>query len=312
MTYNLPKKIPIFPLRGVIFFPETNLPLNIFENRYLTMVNKILKDNKYLGMVQSKKIGGEIYQVGCLGKIDEYSRTEDGRIVINLKGINRFQIDKEIKNNEPYREFFVKYDLFKDDSDIKEIKVKNERLNELINNSKVIPARLQGLDSEGRLIQFLLLEYVNQGFEWHVLTPNANAEHYNLFKNYQEDRHSDGEMAAMTFSDFRSMIEDTSVETYLIEFRNSQGVLLAGCLVDQISDAYSAVYSYFSPTENNRSLGNFIILWLVERTKALGLSYVYLGYWIKDCPKMSYKSRYNQIEYLGPSGWEKFHNNCLN
>ena len=116
----------------------------------------------------------------------------------------------------------------------------------------------------------------------------------------------------MTFSDFRSMIEDTSVETYLIEFRNSQGVLLAGCLVDQISDAYSAVYSYFSPTENNRSLGNFIILWLVERTKALGLSYVYLGYWIKDCPKMSYKSRYNQIEYLGPSGWEKFQNNCLN
>ena len=137
MSYNLPKKIPIFPLRGVIFFPETNLPLNIFENRYLTMVNKILKDNKYLGMVQSKKIGGEIYQVGCLGKIDEYSRTEDGRIMINLKGINRFQIDKEIKNNEPYREFFVKYDLFKDDSVIKEIKVKNERLNELINNSKV-------------------------------------------------------------------------------------------------------------------------------------------------------------------------------
>ena len=145
-----------------------------------------------------------------------------------------------------------------------------------------------------------------------ILTPNANVEHYNLFKNYQEDRHSDGEMAAMTFSDFRSMIEDTSVETYLIEFRNSQGVLLAGCLIDQISDAFSAVYSYFSPTENNRSLGNFIILWLVERTKALGLSYVYLGYWIRDCPKMSYKSRYNQIEYLGPSGWEKFQNNCLN
>lgn len=145
-----------------------------------------------------------------------------------------------------------------------------------------------------------------------ALKPIATLEHYELFKNYQQDRHSDGEMAAMTFSDYRSMIEDTYVETHLIEFRNRQGVLLAGCLVDQISDAYSAVYSYYSPAESNRSLGNFIILWLVQRTQILGMSYVYLGYWIKDCAKMSYKLRYDQIEYLGPSGWEKFQNNCLN
>ena len=134
---NFPKKIAVFPLSGVIFFPETNLPLNIFESRYLKMVNDTLKNNKFLGMIQSKNINGEVYNVGCLGKIDEHNKTEDGRILINLKGISRFQIDKEIKNNEPYREFFVKYDLFKDDSVIKEIKVKNERLNELINNSKI-------------------------------------------------------------------------------------------------------------------------------------------------------------------------------
>ncbi len=134
---NFPKKIPIFPLRGVIFFPDTNLPLNIFEKRYLKMVNDTLKNNKFLGMIQSKNVNGDVYNVGCLGKIDEHNRTEDGRILINLKGINRFQIDKEIQNNEPYREFYVKYDLFKDDTNKKEIKVADEKLNELINNSKI-------------------------------------------------------------------------------------------------------------------------------------------------------------------------------
>ena len=133
---DLPKKIPVFPLRGVIFFPETNLPLNIFESRYLKMVNDILKNNKFLGMIQSKNINGEVYNVGCLGKIDEHNRTEDGRILINLKGISRFQIDKEIKNNEPYREFYVNYDLFKDDMNKKNSTVINEKLNDLINNSK--------------------------------------------------------------------------------------------------------------------------------------------------------------------------------
>ena len=134
---NFPEKIPIFPLRGVIFFPETNLPLNIFESRYLKMVSDTLKNSKYLGMIQSKNINGEVYSIGCLGKIDEHSKTEDGRILINLKGISRFQIEKEIKNNEPYREFYVKYDLFKDDANQKETKVADEKLKELVNNSKI-------------------------------------------------------------------------------------------------------------------------------------------------------------------------------
>ena len=133
---NLPKKIPIFPLRGVIFFPETNLPLNIFEDRYLKMINNILKNDKYLGMIQSKKIDGEVYQIGCLGKIDEHDRTSDGRILINLKGITRFKINQEIENNQPYREFLVNYDLFKDDLQSEKMKVKNELLIKLINNSK--------------------------------------------------------------------------------------------------------------------------------------------------------------------------------
>ena len=134
---DFPKKIPVFPLRGVIFFPETNLPLNIFESRYLKMVNDTLKNNKFLGMIQSKNINGEVYNVGCLGKIDEHNKTEDGRILINLKGIARFEIDKEIKNNEPYREFYVKYDLFRDDTNKRNPEVTNTKFNELINNLKI-------------------------------------------------------------------------------------------------------------------------------------------------------------------------------
>ena len=122
---NLPKKIPIFPLRGVIFFPETNLPLNIFESRYLKMVKNVLQNDKFLGMIQSKKVGGDLYQIGCLGKIDEHTATEDGRILINLRGISRFKIDKEINNDEPYREFFVNYDFFKNDINPNKNNVKN-------------------------------------------------------------------------------------------------------------------------------------------------------------------------------------------
>ena len=133
---QLPKKIPIFPLRGVIFFPETNLPLNIFEERYLKMTNDILKNDKFLGMVQSKEINGEIYQVGCLGRIEDHSKTPDGRILINLRGVTRFKIVKETENKEPYREFLVNYDIFKDDLNLKKIKIENEDLKDAIEKSK--------------------------------------------------------------------------------------------------------------------------------------------------------------------------------
>ena len=133
---QLPKKIPIFPLRGVIFFPETNLPLNIFEERYLKMTNDIIKNDKFLGMVQSKEINGEIYQVGCLGRIEDHSKTPDGRILINLRGVTRFKIVKETENKEPYREFLVNYDIFKEDLNLKKIKIENEDLKDAIEKSK--------------------------------------------------------------------------------------------------------------------------------------------------------------------------------
>ena len=136
MNKDFPKKISVFPLRGAIFFPKTNLPLNIFEKRYVSMVEDALKGNKYIGMVQSKKVEGEVFKVGCLGKIDRYEKTPDGRILINLNGLSRFKIDEEVNNDKLYREFIVNYEDFRDDMKLKEYEVKNEILEKLINNSK--------------------------------------------------------------------------------------------------------------------------------------------------------------------------------
>ena len=136
MNKDFPKKISVFPLRGAIFFPKTNLPLNIFEKRYVSMVEDALKGNKYIGMVQSKKVEGEVFKVGCLGKINRHEKTPDGRILINLNGLSRFKIDEEVNNDKLYREFIVNYEDFRDDMKLKEYEVKNEILEKLINNSK--------------------------------------------------------------------------------------------------------------------------------------------------------------------------------
>ena len=135
MLEKFPNKIPIFPLRGAIFFPETNLPLNIFEERYLKMVEKVIKGDGILGMIQSKKVEGEVFEVGCLGKIDRHEKTADGRILINLHGLTRFKVDREVNNDEPFREFLVKYDLFKNDID-KKYYVEDSLFNQLVENSK--------------------------------------------------------------------------------------------------------------------------------------------------------------------------------
>ena len=129
MKNILPKKISIFPLRGAVFFPKTNLPLNIFEDRYLKMVEDALKNDGYIGMIQSKKLDGDVFKVGCLGKIDKHERTGDGRILINLKGLTRFSINEEIKNNnKKYREFYVNYDEFKGDMMFGENEIKKNLL----------------------------------------------------------------------------------------------------------------------------------------------------------------------------------------
>ena len=112
---TLPNTIPIFPLSGVIYFPKTNLPLNIFEQRYLDLVNDTYKKDKLMGMVQSQKDENKVYEVGCLGKISDLQKSQDGRILINLTGITRFNILEEVKNNKLYREFKVDYKNFEID-----------------------------------------------------------------------------------------------------------------------------------------------------------------------------------------------------
>ena len=138
---KLPKTIPVFPLSNFIIFPKTTVPLNIFEPRYIDMVNDSMKADKFIGMVQPKITKNfddnklpSLHKVGCLGKIDRHEKTSDGRILINLSGLSRFKIDEEINNDKLYREFIVNYDDFKEDTRLKEYTVKNEILEKLIDN----------------------------------------------------------------------------------------------------------------------------------------------------------------------------------
>tara|TARA_E500000178_G_C17025157_1_gene757627 strand:+ start:2009 stop:2626 length:618 start_codon:yes stop_codon:yes gene_type:complete len=112
---KFPKIIPVFPLSGVIYFPKTNLPLNVFEQRYLDLVNDSYNNDKLMGMVQSKRVDNTVYDIGCLGKISDYQKSRDGRILINLTGISRFRILKEVSNKKLYREFQVDYQNFERD-----------------------------------------------------------------------------------------------------------------------------------------------------------------------------------------------------
>ena len=137
MNSKLPNIIPVFPLSGVIFFPNTNLPLNIFEPRYLSLVSDAMKTNKYMGMIQAKNETSNVYSVGCLGKIIEHKQTKDGRILVNLVGVSRFQIQTEINNDKLYREFEVNYEKFSDDLDKKIISEPINELNKLYEKTKI-------------------------------------------------------------------------------------------------------------------------------------------------------------------------------
>ncbi|MBV1836557.1 arginyltransferase [Acetobacter estunensis] len=139
-----------------------------------------------------------------------------------------------------------------------------------------------------------------EGFE---VPPRATPEQFDLFQRYQATRHAEGDMASMTFADYRSMVEDTPIDTCMVEFRNPHGELLITSLVDRVGDGLSAVYSFYEPDLPNRSLGSFSIMWLVEHARTLGLPYVYLGYWIARSPKMAYKSGFRPAEILAGGVW---------
>ena len=131
----------------------------------------------------------------------------------------------------------------------------------------------------------------------------ATAEQFALFQRYQQVRHGEGDMAAMGFYDYRAMVEDTPITTGMVEFRDRHDKLLGACLTDWLSDGLSAVYSFYDPAAARRSLGSWAILWLVARAQALGLPFVYLGYWVPESRKMAYKSRFRPSEVLLGGVW---------
>jgi len=143
----------------------------------------------------------------------------------------------------------------------------------------------------------------NAGLESFELPARATAEQFQLFQLYQQARHHDGDMAGMSFYDYRAMVEDTPIETFMAEFRDGGDRLVGACLTDRLGDGLSAVYSFFAPDQERRSLGTYTILWLIERARRSGLPYVYLGYWVPDSRKMAYKARFRPSEILVGGTW---------
>jgi leucyl-tRNA---protein transferase len=169
--------------------------------------------------------------------------------------------------------------------------------------SRCIPVRIVASDFAMSASQRRILNR-NSDLIAEELPAEATEEQYSLFIAYQQSRHSGGEMSAMTATDYRSMVEDTSVTTQMIEFRDPSGRLVAACLVDCLSDGLSAVYSFFDADAASRSLGSYMILWLIQRARFREQAHVYLGYWVRECLKMSYKTRFQPLEALGTEGWQ--------
>lgn len=136
-----------------------------------------------------------------------------------------------------------------------------------------------------------------------LLPPTATGEQYELFRRYLNTRHADGDMANMTARDYRIMVEETTVDTQIIEFRTPDNTLVAVSLTDTLDDGLSAVYSFYDPQQTARSLGVYVVLFLVHQTFLLGRPYLYLGYWIPGSPKMTYKSRFRPAEILRQDTW---------
>jgi leucyl-tRNA---protein transferase len=135
------------------------------------------------------------------------------------------------------------------------------------------------------------------------------SEQYAIFRGYLDSRHRDGGMADMTVLDYAMMVEDSHIETRIIEYRRRDGGraddLLAVALTDVLGDGLSMVYSFFEPDEAPRSLGTLMVLDHIERAQRMGLAYVYLGYWVRGSRKMDYKGRFLPQERLTPDGWAR-------
>tara|TARA_B100001057_G_scaffold34149_1_gene30983 strand:- start:4325 stop:4972 length:648 start_codon:yes stop_codon:yes gene_type:complete len=155
---DLPKKIAVFPLSNFIIFPKTTVPLNIFEPRYIDMINDSMKSNKFIGMIQPKKSEDEenfnpkLHEVGCMGKIISFKEADDGRFLIELKGLIRFEIKKEILSKKNYREFEINFENFFDDLNEKKENVKFSDLELIFKDLKIL------FEKRGFIINWKALE----------------------------------------------------------------------------------------------------------------------------------------------------------
>ncbi len=155
--FDLPNKIPVFPLSNFIIFPKTSVPLNIFEPRYIDMINDSMKSNKMIGMIQprtsnTKDSVPNLYDIGCLGKITTFQETEDGRYLIELKGIIRFQKIKEIETENKYRVLEVEFSKFNDDLNLKNEELKFSDLELIFRDLKSL------FEKKGFIINWKALE----------------------------------------------------------------------------------------------------------------------------------------------------------
>jgi arginyl-tRNA--protein-N-Asp/Glu arginylyltransferase len=149
----------------------------------------------------------------------------------------------------------------------------------------------------------------NEDVAAEVKTAKATSEQYSLFRTYIDHRHGEGGMADMTVLDFAAMVDDTLVDSRIVEYRvpteyAPNGELIASVLIDLLGDGLSMIYSFYDPELTARSLGTFIILDTIRRTERMGLPYAYLGFWVNGSPKMTYKARFLPQERLGPEGWQ--------
>ncbi|MDA7750045.1 LON peptidase substrate-binding domain-containing protein [Candidatus Pelagibacter sp.] len=156
---DLPKIIPIFPLSNFIIFPETTVPLNIFEPRYVEMINDSMKKNKLIGLIQPKKNNTnfipDLHKTGCMGKITSFKDTSDGKYFIELSGLARFKIIKEIKNNKPYRECEIDFKDYQTDLNLPEKELKFSDFELIFKDLKIL------FEKKGYIINWSSLEKQN-------------------------------------------------------------------------------------------------------------------------------------------------------
>jgi len=132
----------------------------------------------------------------------------------------------------------------------------------------------------------------------------ATREQFALLRTYLDSRHPGGGMSDMGLFDYVAMVEETPVDTHIVEYRDRDGALMAAALTDRLRDGLSMVYSFFHPGAHDRGLGTFMIQDHIARARKQGLAYVYLGYWVQGSEKMDYKIRFSPLEALTPNGWE--------